>query len=150
MSLGIDCEIIGSNGGSAGVGLTLLNGDIDAAVISTSTYQDYFKSGEMKLIATCAPERETYYPDVPTLTELGVDVQIESVRGILAPKGTPIEIINILQDAFETAVNSEEYTEYCHSNMAEPLFMDREEYTEYCAEELELYSQLVEDAGLAA
>lgn len=79
-----------------------------------------------------------------------MDVQIESVRGILAPKGTPIEIINILQDAFETAVNSEEYTEYCHSNMAEPLFMDREEYTEYCAEELELYSQLVEDAGLAA
>lgn len=148
--LGVDCEIIGSNGGAAGVGLTLLNGDIDAAVISSSTYQDYFKSGEMKLIATCAPERESYYPDVPTLSELGLDVQIESVRGILAPKGTPDDVLNILESAFETAVNSEEYADYCHDNMAEPLFMNSEEYTAYCAEELELYSQLVVDAGLSA
>ena len=104
----------------------------------------------MKLIATCAPERESYYPDVPTLSELGLDVQIESVRGILAPKGTPDDVLNILESAFETAVNSEEYADYCHDNMAEPLFMNSEEYTAYCAEELELYSQLVVDAGLSA
>lgn len=62
----------------------------------------------------------------------------------------PDDVLNILESAFETAVNSEEYADYCHDNMAEPLFMNSEEYTAYCAEELELYSQLVVDAGLSA
>lgn len=145
---GIEATLIGSDEGSAGLALSLLNGDLDVVITSMGTLNTYVKSGEIDLIAVAAPERVSAYPDVPTLIECGYDVVLMSTRGIFVPKGTPQAIKDKLEAAFEVAVNSETYKEYCIDNSAEAYFMTGEDYEVFLADELELISSLVEASGL--
>lgn len=147
---GIQATLIGNDEGSAGLAISLMNGDVDVVITSTGTLASYLKSGEIKMIASATEERLTNFPDVPTIRECGYDVVLMSTRGIFAPKGTPTAIIDKLEAAFETAVNTEAYQEFCLNNSAQAFFLDRNEYTEYLADELELFSELVRDSGLAA
>ena len=46
------------------------------------------------------PERDSSYPDIPTIKEMGYPVAIELFRGISVPKGTPGDAIKKLEAAF--------------------------------------------------
>jgi tripartite-type tricarboxylate transporter receptor subunit TctC len=59
----------------------------------------YRSQNDIKILAIADLQREeTFLPNVPTLKEEGIDVDNSSVnfRGIMAPKGTPKEVIDFL------------------------------------------------------
>ena len=60
----------------------------------TVSFQD-----ELRVLAVLSDERSTFRPDVPTAKELGYDVQMSSLRGIVAPAGLPVEIEEKLRKA---------------------------------------------------
>ena len=145
---GIEATLIGNDEGSAGLAISLLNGDVDVVITSMGTLNTYVKSGEISMIASASEQRLTNYPDGPTITECGYEVVLMSTRGIFVPKGTPQAIKDKLEAAFEIAVNSDTYKQFCLDNSAEAYFLNGEEYEEYLAEELELFTELVNDSGL--
>src|SRR5256885_545475 len=79
--------------GAAQVITSLLGGQVDAAVQLPAALAEHVKSGQMRLLATLATERDPAFPDVPTAREQGLDVSLEAWRGIAAPKGTPKPVI---------------------------------------------------------
>jgi tripartite-type tricarboxylate transporter receptor subunit TctC len=56
------------------------------------------KDGKLRALAITATKRSAALPDVPTLDELGIkDQEAETMQGVLAPAGTPKDIVNLLQ-----------------------------------------------------
>jgi tripartite-type tricarboxylate transporter receptor subunit TctC len=62
---------------------------------------------DLRALAIAGPERYESLPDVPTLAELGHDVEACLIRRYWAPKGTPEAVIETLADAIEAALNSD-------------------------------------------
>ena len=139
---GIDLNIVANAGGIAQVGLTLLNGDVDCAIISLGTNTMYVESGEMKLLNNFSAERTEAYPDVPTALECGYDIEITSNRGFLAPKDTPQEILDILEAAFLEAIESQEYQDFLTNMNSGYMCLNAEDYAAMMAEEDVLYTEL--------
>jgi Uncharacterized protein conserved in bacteria len=63
------------------------------------------KGGKLRALAITTAKRPPAFPDVPTFTEQGItDMELELWTGIVAPKGTPAEIVERLQDVVEDTV----------------------------------------------
>lgn len=148
LQCGIENNIIPNPGGIAGVGLTLMNGDVDLAVISLGSNAANVEAGEMKLLACFSDERTEAYPDVPTIKELGYDVVINSNRGFIAPKGTPPEVVSILETAFLKATESKEYKDFMDGIHSGISHLSAGKYGELMASEDALYAELIESANL--
>ncbi len=71
----------------------LLSGAIDMGSLNVASGQQHFETGALQGFAIAADERDPKVPDMPTLKELGVDLSFALERGIVAPKGTPEDVI---------------------------------------------------------
>ncbi len=89
----------------------LLGGHIDAAALSLPDAVPYYKSGDWKVLGVAANERNEELPDVPTFKEQGYDFEAGAWFGFLAPKGTPQEIIDVLESSIEAALKSSKIIE---------------------------------------
>jgi tripartite-type tricarboxylate transporter receptor subunit TctC len=76
----------------------LLGGHIDMGE-SNLTQKGKADAGQLKFLAIATDKRSPEIPNVPTLKELGIDVQYAVNRGLLAPKGTPADVMAKLESA---------------------------------------------------
>jgi len=72
----------------------LLSGAIQLGTINVASGRKYIEAGELKAFAIAADKRDPALPNLPTLKELGVDMTYSLKRGVVAPKGTPKEIVD--------------------------------------------------------
>lgn len=120
--------------GAAPAKTALLGGHVDANVGWGADYQAQVKSGDIRLLGIMDKERSKFYPDVPTLQEQGYSVLWASARGYSLPAGTPKEVVDILSNAFNKAINSEEHKQKA-AEAALPLrYMDPAQYAAYWEE----------------
>jgi tripartite-type tricarboxylate transporter receptor subunit TctC len=89
----------------------ILSGAIDMGGLNVASGRKYLENGDLKGFAIAAAERSKHLPDMPTLKELGVDMIYALQRGIVAPKGTPRDIIDYWADVFKTAAADSEFLE---------------------------------------
>jgi len=109
-ALGIEYDEVPYNG-SAPCGLAVMNGDTTITVVAIDTLLN--NSEEIEVLAVLADERYEAAPDVPTIKELGYDFPCLTMRrGIVAPPGTPPEVVDRLIEAFAVAVETPEFQEY--------------------------------------
>jgi tripartite-type tricarboxylate transporter receptor subunit TctC len=83
----------------------LVSGQIDYMVDQSLNTIPQIKAGTIKVYAIAAPERLASLPDVPTTAEGGVDFIFSAWNGMVAPKGTPEEIVARLADALSKALD---------------------------------------------
>ena len=76
----------------------LLGGHIDLAE-SNLTQKGKADAGQLKFLAIASEQRHPEIPDVPTLKELGINVEYAVNRGLVAPKGTPADVLAKLRSA---------------------------------------------------
>ncbi|MGF1526280.1 MAG: Bug family tripartite tricarboxylate transporter substrate binding protein [Candidatus Competibacterales bacterium] len=79
----------------------LVGQHIDAAIGDVASSGAFVESGELRFLAVGSPERLPQAPDVPTLKELGYDLELTILRGVVVPEGTPEASIATLADALE-------------------------------------------------
>lgn len=84
----------------------LLSGAIDMGALNVASGRKYLEGGELKGLAIAAEERSKYLPDMPTLKEMGVDMVFALKRGIVAPKGTPRDVIDHWSSIFKKAAEN--------------------------------------------
>lgn len=89
---------IPNNSGGAGAMKAVIAGEVMGGVNNLSDAFRAANAGSVKILGVFDTERSSFLPDVPTLQEAGYDIDNSSVnyRGIMAPKGTPQEIIDKL------------------------------------------------------
>lgn len=95
---GVKLAYIPNNAGGAGAMKAVIAGDVMGGVNNLSDAFRARESGNVRILGVFDTARSDFLPDVPTMQELGYDIDNSSVnfRGIMVPKGTPPEIIDHL------------------------------------------------------
>lgn len=96
---GVKMTYIPTKGGGAAAMKAVIAGEVRGGVNNLSDAYRAQSSGDVKILGVFDVKRnEEFLPDVPTLAEQGFDIDDSSVnyRGIMAPKGTPQEVIDML------------------------------------------------------
>ena len=84
----------------------LLSNAIQLGSLNVASGKKYIKSGALKAFAIAAEKRDPNLPDLPTLKELGIDMVYALKRGVVAPKGTPKEVVDMWSQVFKKAAEN--------------------------------------------
>jgi tripartite-type tricarboxylate transporter receptor subunit TctC len=88
----------------------------------------YYKSGQLKMLATTSPQRLKSFPDVPTLTELGYSLTPYGWLGVCAGAGTPKPIIDVLNRDIDSITRSVEYRQFMEKTGNIPVAMTPDQF----------------------
>jgi tripartite-type tricarboxylate transporter receptor subunit TctC len=135
----------------AGPALTaLMSGEIQIMMTAFSSALQHINSGRFRALAMCSRERSPSLPDVPTAKEAGIDgYEVSNWYGILAPGGTPRDIINRLNGAWVKSMAMSDTKQLMRNAGVEPLLSTPEEMGEFIRSEISRWSKVVEDAKIA-
>jgi tripartite-type tricarboxylate transporter receptor subunit TctC len=124
----------------------LLGARIDLMFAPGPVVQQFVQSGQLKALGVTDTKRSRFYPDVPTVAESGVP-RYESVGwfGLLAPLGTPPEIVKQINAAIVAAMDTQEFRDHLATLGAEPKPQTPEEFARYINADVAKWSKLVKD-----
>lgn len=135
----------------AGPAMTdLVAGQVPFGMAESVTANAYLKSGKIIPLAVASAERQKSYPDVPTFNELGYqNFNLSTWVGVYAPKGTPKEIAQKLNEEIRKAVAQPGTMEYIASTGSEPGELDLEQYEKFVNDEMDKWQDVVEKAEVS-
>jgi len=107
----IDYKYIPFDGGNEAT-VAVLGANVDAAWCTSSNVTAQMEAGKLRFLATANSSKNANQPDLPTLKEKGYDMESILWRGIIALPGIPEDRIQILQDAFQKALQDPEWLKY--------------------------------------
>jgi tripartite-type tricarboxylate transporter receptor subunit TctC len=143
---GIDIQLV-SYRGTAPATVDVLAGHIPLAVLDIPASQQLIRDGKLKALGVSAARRVAFLPEVPPLAELGLS-DFESVGwfGLVAPAGTPPDIVNRLNAAFVKALSDP--AEKIRVLGAEPAPSSPEKFAGFIRSESAKWGKLINDAGI--
>ncbi len=106
------------------------------------------ESGQLKLLAFLSEKRSDANPQIPTLKDLGYDIQCPVFLGFMAPKGTPDEIVRRLEDAFSQAMRQPAFISKMKELNLTVVHRGNKELTEYVSRNYDVFSLLLKDLGI--
>ena len=128
--------------------IALMGGEIDFMFSSTTAAVAQIKLGRLRAIAVTGPQRFSEMPDIPTVSEAGVPgFVITGWFGVLAPAGTPREIINKLGAEIVKVVQHPAVRERFASLGTVPVGSSPEEFAAFLRAEIEKWSRVVKASG---
>ncbi|MBR1143702.1 tripartite tricarboxylate transporter substrate binding protein [Bradyrhizobium sp. AUGA SZCCT0431] len=107
------------------------------------------QAGQLRALGVAASERATQLPDVPTFAEQGIkDQEADTITGVLAPAGTPKEIVDLLYREIAKAVGQADVKERLTALGFKPVANRPEEFGVRIKLEMEKWGKVVRDAKL--
>jgi len=125
----------------------ILGGHVDLTD-SNLTQKGKVEAGQLKFLGIATEKRHPEMPSVPTLKELGVDVVYDVNRGILAPKGTPNDVMAKLGSTCAAASKEPEFAQAMKLQGTDVRYMDRNAYAAWLKKNDDLNRNLAKDLGL--
>ncbi len=108
----------------------LLGGHIDLAE-SNLTQKGKADAGQLKFLAIASDQRHPEIPNVPTLKELGINVEYAVNRGLVAPKGTPADVLAKLRSACGKAAANASLVEALSKHGTLVRYLDERGYAKF-------------------
>jgi len=129
----------------------LIASEVDLSFANIPAIQAHVKSGRLKALATTGPRRDPQLPEVPTMKEAGVDgLSVTVWYGLLAPAGTPREIVQALATATARATRDPELRKRMLEQGADPVGSTPEEFGKLLREEVARWAEVVKVSGATA
>jgi tripartite-type tricarboxylate transporter receptor subunit TctC len=111
----------------------------------------YIKNGQLLALGTGGAARSPVLPDVPTIAEAGVPgYQATNWWGILAPAGTPKEVVEKVRAALAAAQDSAETRKRLESEGADVVRMSPQEFGAFMVSEMDKWGKVVKESGIKA
>ena len=143
---GIQLRHIPTPGG--GPGLTAaLGGHVECLFSAPNIVLSHVRAGTLRVLASSGDKRLAALPDVPTLKELGYDVEFYAWSGFFAPKATPPDIIEILREATKKAVNSQEFKTAMQKIETPIAYLDADDFKRFWDKDAKIVIQAVRRLG---
>jgi tripartite-type tricarboxylate transporter receptor subunit TctC len=118
----------------------------DAITVSNANV----KAGKLRALATSGKQRTPITPDIPTVAEAGVPGYESTIwLGLMAPKGTPKEIVDLLNREIGKVLENPEVKAAWAKQGAFPMKMSVAEFDKYLQADIEKWAKVVKQAGLA-
>lgn len=135
--------------GSGPALLDLLGGSMDVMFDNLPSSMPLIKSGKLKALAVTSSQRSGALPDVPTIEEAGKlkGFEASSWFGLLAPAGTPPDIINRVQQEVAKSLNTPAIKEKLLAQGAIPSGNTPAEFARLIDSEIKKWAQVVKSSG---
>jgi len=143
---GIFAVHIPYNGGNPAQ-LALLSGQVDFNFDNLATAAPNIKSGKLKALAVTTAQRSSALPDIAAMSETLKGFEIDTWWGLVAPAGTPQEVVDRLNKAFTAALQAAETKTRFAMLMAEPVATTPEQFEVFMKKELNRYESVVKASG---
>ena len=133
--------------GSGPLATDLLGGQIAMSFDTVTPVLQHIKAGKLRPLAVTTAKRSSALPDVPTLEEAGLKgFNIGTWFGVLAPAGTPKELVARLNTEMVKIIRSPEFRKRMEEIGAEPVGNGSDQMAQQIKEETEKFAKLVKDA----
>lgn len=126
----------------------LLAGRLDFAALLVANGTPMFRAGTLRLIGVFAEQRHPEYPNVPTFREQGIDAVQMSYAGMLAPKGTPEPILDLLEANCRTAIDSAPFKRAVEQYGIVVDFRGRKDFAKLLAAEYDSLGKILKELGV--
>ena len=127
----------------------VVSGQVHLMFSAVPSAVPFLQDGRMRALGVSGERRSTVLPDVPTIAEAGVPgYELVSWNGILAPAGTPGEIVNRLNAEISKALADPAVKARLTAQGAEAVASSPGEFASYIKSELAKYAKLVALAGI--
>jgi tripartite-type tricarboxylate transporter receptor subunit TctC len=127
----------------------LLAGQVQAMFSSVVAILPHVQAGKLRALAVTGEKRLALIPDVPTVAEAGVaGYQAVSWYGILAPAGTPPDIIRKLNDEIVKAIRQPDMKQAFALEGAEPVGSSPQEFAAHIRAELSRLGKVAREAKI--
>lgn len=137
--------------GSGPALMDLMGGNMDLMFDNLPSAMPHIKSGKLKALAVTSAQRSSALPDVPTVAEAGglalKGFEATSWFGLLAPAGTPADVINRIQQETAKALASPALKERLQAQGAIPSGNTPAEFTKLIEAESRKWAQVVKTSG---
>lgn len=145
---GIEVTLVPFPGAAPAV-TALLGQQVDFMIDNLPSSLPHIKSGKFRALAITSGTRSAQLPDVPTMTEAGVPMQVTAWFGLLAPAGTPDAVVDRLQQSARRAMETPEVRQRFADLGGVPGGETPAEYDAFIAQERKSWAQIVKAAGLS-
>jgi tripartite-type tricarboxylate transporter receptor subunit TctC len=149
MRAGIELTPVAYKGGSTPV-IALLGGEITMVMATVPASIQYVRQKKLVALGLAAERRSPYVPDIPTIAESvpGVDGAVFS--GVLAPAGTPAQVVSLLNAEYAKASDTAKAKEIYATNVAEAVKMAPGELAKRLERDVKLWAEVVKATGVRA
>jgi tripartite-type tricarboxylate transporter receptor subunit TctC len=129
----------------------LLSGSTPVAFFGLANWVPYIKAGSARALVVDGDKRSPLLPEVPTLREIGYKGSLTRVYfGIVAPAGTPQDIVHKLRDELARIGADPEFRQkHLIERALEPIYNTPEEFAAFLREDRATAGRIVKEAGLA-
>ena len=133
---------------SSGARTDILGGQVDLMFDAVTTMNDLVREGKVVGLATTGLTRSAIFPNMTTIDEAGVKGFEATVWvGLMAPKGVPQRVIELLNEAIGKIVSDPEVKLMWAQRGAQPLVMSPAEFDRYVQDDVAKWATIVKISG---
>lgn len=130
---------------------SVLGGHVQMMFDAVPTMLNNVKAGQVRALGTTGETRSALTPDLPTVAEAGVPGYEATIwLGLMAPKGTPDDVVNKLNEEVRRIVAKPAVKEAWQKQGAAPMSMTPKEFDAYLRKDIEKWAKVVKLSGAKA
>ena len=133
---------------SAEVLTSLLRGDTEIGIESYAALKSVIDAGQVRALASSGSKRSPQQPDVPTLRESGIDAAVDGWNSLVAPAGTPRDVIAFLNGHVRAIIGEGDFRKRMIELGGEPMTGSPEELDARLKSDVAMWAGVVKKAGL--
>jgi len=144
---GVKFRLVTFKGGSEAV-TSVAGGHTTFTTENLSEGLPFVEGKTVRVLAVSTDRRLPQAPDVPTLIELGYNINAGTVRGFTFTAGVPKEAVVTMEGALEKVHKSAAWKEFAHRNIFHDVFMGSAAFTKFLTARMEEYREYYDAIGL--
>ena len=148
LAFALDITHVPFTGGGPAMTATL-GGHTSVIVSALPTGGPYAKAGNVRALAMMSVARSSLLPDVPTMAEAtGQALEADIVTGLVAPAGTPRDVIDLLHRTIASIIAPPEFKERLAALGFDPVASTPEHFAEWIKVEIAKWGKVIRDANI--
>ena len=125
----------------------LMGGHVDIHFQGLPGIIAHIQSGKLRPLAVTSTKRSVALPDVPTLKELGVDVDYGVWHGVFVAAKTPPDVLKVIRDAVRATAADPDFVAALQKLSSPVAYLDMPEFQKFVAEDARVMGALVRKIG---
>jgi tripartite-type tricarboxylate transporter receptor subunit TctC len=131
--------------GSTGMRVDILSGQIQMLFDSIPTMAAQVKAGRVRALGTTGSIRSPILPDVPTIAETVPGFEFTQWAGLMAPKGTPAPIIDLLHNTVTAILSRPDIKQAWEKQGAAPMVMTQPQFAAFMQAQVDKWAKVIKE-----
>ena len=134
--------------GAGPLQIDVMGGHVPLGISAISSVLGTVRTGRVKVIGVCSPERTPLYPDAPPMAEAAPGFQAVAWFGMFVPRGTPPAVVKRIRDDVAEVVKIPDVIKRLNEVGGEPSGMPSEDFAKWVRSEIERWNKVAKLAGI--